>query len=293
MRDITLGDTFRHQFTTRAFATGVPTQLAGSPVLSVLEENNATPITAGVTVSVDRASVTGLNEATIVATSGNGYAAGKSYAIYISTGTVGGTSVVGEVVGQFTIGASAAAVDLANATDGLSALNTLLGDINDRIPAVLSGGRIQAVVGAMDANVMTAAAAAADLTAELQSGLATAAALATAQTAIDIIDDFLDTEIAAIKAKTDLLPASPAGVGDAMTLTSAYEFAKGTVAMVEAYAANGVAPTPVQAIFALHQMLMAFAIASTSLTVKKLNGSTTAFIATLDSATAPTAIARS
>ena len=122
MRDITLEDTFYHHFTTRAFATGIPTQLAGTPALSVLEENNATPITAGVSVSVDRASVTGLNEATIVATAANGYESGKSYSIYISTGTVGGVSVVGEIVGQFTIAASAAAVDLANGTDGLGAI---------------------------------------------------------------------------------------------------------------------------------------------------------------------------
>ncbi|KKK90181.1 hypothetical protein LCGC14_2725690, partial [marine sediment metagenome] len=121
---------FFHDFTTRAFATGIPTVLAGTPVLSVLEENNATPITAGVSVNVDRASVVGLNEATIVATGANGYEAGKSYSIYISTGTVGGVSVVGEVVGQFTIAASAAAVDLANATDGLSALKTLIDTVN-------------------------------------------------------------------------------------------------------------------------------------------------------------------
>src|SRR3990167_7621137 len=57
MRDITLGETFYSFFTTRAFATGVPTTLAGTPALSVREENNATPITAGVSVSVDRASV--------------------------------------------------------------------------------------------------------------------------------------------------------------------------------------------------------------------------------------------
>lgn len=107
MRDITLEDTFPHEFTTRAFATGIPTTLGGTPVLSVLEGGNATPITAGVSLSVDRASVTGLNEATIVATAANGYEAGKSYAIYISTGTVGGVSVVGEIVGLFTVGAAA------------------------------------------------------------------------------------------------------------------------------------------------------------------------------------------
>lgn len=131
MRDITLGDTFYHAFTTRAFATGIPGTLGGTPVLSVLEENNATPITAGVSVSVDRGSVTGLNEATIVATSGNGYENGKSYSIYISTGTVDSVSAVGEVVGQFTVGASAAAVDLANGTDGLGALKTLIDALND------------------------------------------------------------------------------------------------------------------------------------------------------------------
>lgn len=110
MRDITLEDTFRHAFTTRQFSDGVPTLLAGTPVLSVLEENNATPITAGVSVSVDRATVAGLNETTIIATAANGYEAGKSYAIYISTGTVGGTSVIGEVVGHFTIDKTAKAI---------------------------------------------------------------------------------------------------------------------------------------------------------------------------------------
>ena len=34
------------------------------------------------------------------------------------------------------------------------------------------------------------------------------------QTSLDTVDDLLDTEVAAIKAKTDLIPASPAAVGD-------------------------------------------------------------------------------
>jgi hypothetical protein len=50
-------------------------------------------------------------------------------------------------------------------------------DIQARLPAALVSGRIDASVGAMAANVMTAAAAAADLTTELQSGLATAASI--------------------------------------------------------------------------------------------------------------------
>lgn len=177
----------------------------------------------------------------------------------------------------------------------------------DQVVASVSGavgsvtGAVGSVTGAVGsvaagvtlaANAITAAATAADFTTEIQSGLATAAAL-------DTVDNLLDTEIAAlqsdmtaIKAKTDNLPASPAAVGSAMTLTSAYDFAKGTTAVTEAYAANGAAPTPVQALMAIHQMLMQFAISGTNLTVKKLDNSTTAFVVTLDSATAPTSAVR-
>ena len=106
--DFPLGETLNHFFTTRAFATGIPTVLAGTPGLSVYEDTNLTQITAGVTVTVDVDSVVGLNRANIVATSGNGYETGKSYVVVISTGTVGGVSVVGEVVGEFTVERSAA-----------------------------------------------------------------------------------------------------------------------------------------------------------------------------------------
>jgi hypothetical protein len=75
-------------------------------------------------------------------------------------------------------------------------------------------------------------------------------------------------------------------------MTSAYDFAKGTTAMTESYAANGVAPTPVQAILGVHQFLMQFGISGTSYTVKKLDNATTAFTATLDDATSPSGLVR-
>lgn len=102
MREINLEDTIYVDFTTLTAAL-VPTTLLGSPDMSVLEEDNNTPITAGLSVSVDRASVTGLNMATVVATAANGYELGKSYSLYISTGTVDGVSAVGVVIDQFTI----------------------------------------------------------------------------------------------------------------------------------------------------------------------------------------------
>lgn len=99
--NVPLGDTYYFRFTTRSFSTGAPATLSGTPVLSVYEENNVTQITSGVSVSVDYDSVTGLNQATVVVTSGNGYEVGKYYDVVITTGTVGGVSVVGEVVGHF------------------------------------------------------------------------------------------------------------------------------------------------------------------------------------------------
>lgn len=95
--------------------------------------------------------------------------------------------------------------------------------------------------------------------------------------------------------KTSLNAATPAvTVSDktGFALTSAYDFAKGTVAVTEAYAADGAAPTPVQILMALQQFQQEKSISATTMTVKKLDGSTTAMTFTLDSATTPTSITR-
>lgn len=101
--NIALGQTIDFKFTTRAFASGAPTTLAGSPAVAAYVDNGTTEITAGITLSVDFDSRTGLNNVRVVATGGNGYAAGTNVEIVITAGTVGGTSVVGEVVGSFSI----------------------------------------------------------------------------------------------------------------------------------------------------------------------------------------------
>jgi len=142
MRDYTLEDTFDIKFTTRRFSTGAPFTLAGTPVISAYPDNDLTQLTAGITLTVDFDGVTGLNNVRVVATSGNGYAAGSTYALVITTGTVDGVSVVGEVIGEFTLGRSAAAVDLANGTDGLGALSA---DIATRLASAditLTAGKV-------------------------------------------------------------------------------------------------------------------------------------------------------
>ena len=147
--DIALGDTVDFKFSTVG-TTGAPTTLAGSPVISAYVGNSTTQITVGITLTVDFDAVTGMHNVRVVASAGNGFAAQTNVDLVITTGTVGGTSVVGYVVGSFSI-----------------------------------------------ENRSTQA-------------LATAANLAT-------LAGYVDTEVAAIKAKTDNLPAAPAAVSDIPT----------------------------------------------------------------------------
>jgi hypothetical protein len=74
--------------------------------------------------------------------------------------------------------------------------NHIAADVHEFQTGVITAGDFAA-------NAITASALATDAVTEIQSGLAT-------QASVNIIDDFLDTEIAAIKAKTDNLPSDPA-----------------------------------------------------------------------------------
>lgn len=193
MRDYALGTTFDLKFTTRRFSTGAPYTLAGTPSVAAYPDNSTTEITAGITLTTDFDTRAGVNNVRVVATSGNGYAAGSNYALVITAGTVDGVSVVGEVIGEFSLEAQSplrptitgrtldvsaggeAGLDWANVgspttTVGLSGttvktatdVETDTADIRTRLPAALVSGRIDASVGAMAANVLTASAINAD-----------------------------------------------------------------------------------------------------------------------------------
>jgi len=132
------------------------------------------------------------------------------------------------------VGAMASGVLTATAIagDAITAAKIADGAID---AATFAAGAINA--SAIAADAITAAKVAADVTTELQSGLATAAALTTVEGKIDTMDGivdailvdtgtdipatlatvagYLDTEIAAIKAKTDSLTFTVAGQVDA------------------------------------------------------------------------------
>ena len=116
------------------------------------------------------------------------------------------------------------------------------------------------------------------------------------QTSLDTLDDYVDTEVAAIKAKTDALPAAPAATGDAMALTGGERTTLagviGTTAQTEAYRANGATGSIAQILYEILAHLTEASISGTTKTVKKIDHTATATTSTLDSATAPTSITR-
>lgn len=144
-------------------------------------------------------------------------------------------------------------------------------------------------------------------------------ALAT-QASVNTIDDLLDTEVAAIKTVVDAiqvdtddiqtrLPAALVGgrmdasVGAmaANTLTASalatdavteLVAATLTTVMTESYAADGAAPTLTQAVLLIQQILTELTIASTTGTIKQLDGTTTAATLTYNDATTPTGVTR-
>jgi hypothetical protein len=179
--DIRLGDTIDIQFTTRSFSTGAPTQLAGTPVVSAYIGNSTTQLTAGITLTVDLDTVTGLNNVRVVATSGNGYATATNVSLVITTGTVGGVSVVGECIGSFSIenrsalmpttaartldvtATGAAGIDWGNVENPTTANNLSATNIDvDQVVASVSGavgsvtgavGSVTGAVGSVTGNV--------------------------------------------------------------------------------------------------------------------------------------------
>jgi len=135
------------------------------------------------------------------------------------------------------------------------------------------------------------------------------AASATLVTKIDAIDTVVD----AVKVVTDAISTNGSGLSavpwnsswdaevqsectDALNAydppTKAEMDAMWTTAMTESYASDGAAMTPAQALYMILCAVSEFAISSTTITGKKLDGSTTAMTWTINSASSPTSRTR-
>ena len=102
--DFAAGTVVQAKFTTVRPSSGAPYTLAGTPVLSVYKDNSTTQSTTGVSLTVDFDSVTGLNHFAVnTAADATFYSNGSFFDVVVTTGTVDGVSVVGQVVASFTV----------------------------------------------------------------------------------------------------------------------------------------------------------------------------------------------
>ena len=141
------------------------------------------------------------------------------------------------------------------------------------------------------------------------SSLATASALATVDTNVDSVlvetgttipatlrtlDGKVDTVDTVVDSISSTLSSgvTVASISDGAIGADAVADIWSTTALAESYASDGSAGTPAQLLYMIQQATTEFAISGTSLTVKKVDGSTTAGVWTLDDASAPTSRTR-
>lgn len=101
--DYVAGDVVDFKFTTIT-STGGGVTLSGSPDLIIYKDNSTTGSTAGITLTVDFAGVTGLNHVRVQTTGSTSfYVNGSEFGVSVSTGTVSGTSIKGYIIGSFSL----------------------------------------------------------------------------------------------------------------------------------------------------------------------------------------------
>lgn len=267
--DFKLGASFDTKFTTRQIS-GAPFTLAGTPVISAYVDNSTTEITAGITLSVDFDSRTGLNNVRVVATGGNGYATASNYQLVITTGTVNGVSVVGEVIAEFSIENRRADVQFWNGTQVATPATAGIPDINVKNMNNVAASAIttiKAVQGlavdgvittltnlpAITANWLTAAGTAADFGAELATAIWTDTTAGDFTVAASVgksvmngvalgtgltVNDLTTKTGFALTSAYDAAKTA-AQAGNAMTLTAAYDAAKTAAQAGDAMALTG------------------------------------------------------
>ena len=207
------------------------------------------------------------------------YAAGSFYTVVVASVTID-AQTVNFVAGTFRLTAAegvagVADVNVTHVGDTAQTAGDIMADTNDiqtRLPAALVGGRMDASVGAMAANVVTAAA-----VADGAIDAATFAAGAIDAAAMNVTG----SEFTAIPWNAAWDAEVQSEVEDALDVTIA-----------DSVPADGTRPSVRQALYMIAQMLTDFGIVGTTLTCYKPDGVTALFTCTLNDGTSPTALTR-
>ena len=137
-RDVTAGDTLYFNFTSLDIAASpaVPCNTSGVTV-SVYKDDSNSQTTDGVTVTGAFDSVVGLNNVKInTAANATFYAAGHNFQAIVTAGTVNSVSIVGYVLKEFSIQASAAYTLTNTVNTTVNTIDTNVTAVNTAVAAV-------------------------------------------------------------------------------------------------------------------------------------------------------------
>lgn len=142
---------------------------------------------------------------------------GAITAAAFTAGAIDAAAIATDAIGASEFSQAAADKVWSSSTRTLSAFGftVTVATNNDKSGYSLSAAGVQAVWDALTSALSTANSVGKLLVDNVNATISSRAT----QTSVDTIDDFVDTEVAAIKAKTDNLPASPAATGDIPTAT--------------------------------------------------------------------------
>ncbi len=223
--DISLGQVLYFHFTTRQFSTGTPITSALLAV-SVYKDDDITQSTTGITTTFSSGfdGVAGLVSVKIdTSADGTFYASGHDFSIVVTGGTADGVSIIGEVVGYFSIqNRSALWAILTSTLTGIGSIGKLL---VDNLDATISSRTKPADTQAAVTTVtnLTNAPTAGDFTADMKTSLNAATPSVTVS----------DKTGFSLTAAYD--PAKTAAqAGDAMTLTAGERISIGTAVWASA-----------------------------------------------------------
>ena len=275
--------------------------------VKVYKDNSTAGSTGGITDTPNFNAVTGVHACNIDLGSTAFYTTAANYAVHLENSSIS-SQVVNAVLKTFSIenrtvkSVLTDTVQLRANTTSLMADSTLV--LTDTVQLRANTTSIMADTSALKvdstaikidttqlrANSTSLLADSTLIKGSLSTLLADTSALKVDSTAIKLslstIESKLDT------AQIDLNTITGA---DGVTLASSqanYAPLKGGVAMTEAYAADGVAPTPEQMLYMIWSALSEFAISGTTITTKKINNTTTAMTFTIDDNTNPTSRTR-
>lgn len=204
-------------------------------------------------------------------------------------------------------------VDLTHVAGSTTSVSTIASSVATLLADWLNGGRLDLILDIIAADTTTdipalIATLQAFVDTEVASILAAVdtevaailAAVVTNAAGVDIAADIIaiKAETAAILDDTDDIGIAGAGLTaipwnaawDAEVQSEVADALEATIA--DSIPADGTIPSVKQALYMLTQFMLERAVSSTTVTVKKADGSTTLFTLTLDSATAPASITR-